>query len=145
MPSYINWDASLELDLPQIDNDHRELVKMVNRLQVAMEAHAEKGILADIFSRLTEYATTHFKTEEQFMAKIAYSDLQAHIQLHRSFVVKIFQMTEDYLSDKETGNNLLEFLKFWWVAHIKSEDYKYLVEYRNKKLANKNMNDMLDW
>ncbi len=72
-----------------------------------------------IFKDLTEYATTHFKTEEDHFDKFKYSESSFHKQQHKDIAEKI----EEFKKRNAAGRKILDseilcFLMSWFVNHV---------------------------
>lgn len=61
------WDDSYAVGEVQIDDEHRELVRIVNEVIALSERNAGEAALAPLLDRLVRYAATHFRHEEAFM------------------------------------------------------------------------------
>ena len=120
------WIDSLSVGIPQVDREHKILVKLINQLNAAIIENKNRPILSAILDALLDYTAIHFKHEEQIMEKFGYPTLDEHKQIHIGFVNKI----KDVINDFETGKNivssdLLEFLKEWLFDHIMGTDQLY--------------------
>lgn len=136
--AFFDWEQSLEFDIPKIDSDHRKIVEMINALQETMTRNPTAYLVEEVLKNLLYYAATHFETEERFMSNIGYSALEDHIELHQNFTRKVMEMTDDFREGKQKlDEEILLFLKNWLVSHIKTQDRKYIEEYRFKSIANK--------
>jgi hemerythrin-like metal-binding protein len=58
------WNNSFNTGIESIDAQHRQLVKLINLLASHMVQQSDSQTLDSIFTKLTEYAVYHFRTEE---------------------------------------------------------------------------------
>ncbi len=124
--SLINWNDSFSVGIAEIDEQHINLVKMLNELTDAMKAGKGNDVMSPIIQRLIKYTQTHFKTEESLFKSYNYPDASEHISEHRDFVEKISVFNEDFKSGKKTLSiDILNFLAGWLQSHIKGTDKKY--------------------
>ncbi len=122
----IDWDDSYSVSVAELDNQHKQLVAMINQLHQAMLTGQNKQVLSPILAGLTSYANTHFATEENYFDKFGYLGTATHKFEHQNFVKKI----KDFQQQFEAGKTMLslevmEFLKSWLLNHIKVQDKKY--------------------
>ena len=78
----INWSQNLSVGINSIDEQHKKLVGMVNKLYDAMKEGKAKDILGNLLTELVSYTDSHFKTEEQLFNKYRYAETTAHKSEH---------------------------------------------------------------
>ncbi|HEX9024672.1 MAG TPA: hemerythrin family protein, partial [Geobacteraceae bacterium] len=84
--------------------------------------HSENDNCKDtIIDELVSYADYHFEAEERYMAGIGYRDIDNHIEMHRYFTRKTFEMRQ--VSNNNT-KELIDFLGNWLSQHVMEEDRK---------------------
>ena len=59
------WDANLETGIAQVDEQHKQLVHILNKLAAHLANLSGTITLNKIFNELADYADYHFKTEEE--------------------------------------------------------------------------------
>ncbi|MBU6298851.1 MAG: hemerythrin family protein [Alphaproteobacteria bacterium] len=81
--------ASALMHHGHIDDDHRELIGMLNRMLLAAGAHGTLGgaAFAEGLQSFIARAERHFRDEEQAMAAVAYPQLAQH-KLHHADVLR---------------------------------------------------------
>jgi hemerythrin-like metal-binding protein len=78
------------------------------------------------------YSKGHLYDEERLLRKIAFDDLEQHVQKHEEYIEKMALLSYSASFDEsETFENLIVFLKDWWEKHILVEDMKYAVELKS--------------
>lgn len=122
----IKWTNSFSVGVSEMDNQHKKLVAMINRLIDEQHTLTEPATIADLLTEMTDYAREHFRAEEYLMAEYGYEQKGAQVQAHEEFIAK----TLSFMSASEIGPNilskaLLEYLKTWLVGHILKEDMQY--------------------
>ena len=110
-----------------IDNEHRELFRIINDLQDLLinEMSEDKyDRTREMLQRLENYAEEHFKHEEEYMASINDPELPIQKKQHLEFCNKIDQADATIPSDgqDEFLQNLLTFLVTWLYRHILGSD-----------------------
>ncbi|MCG8123374.1 MAG: diguanylate cyclase, partial [Candidatus Thiodiazotropha taylori] len=63
------WDDNFNTGLPTIDEQHRQLVLMLNELASQFAFESEQIDLSKVFDGLLEYTVYHFETEEAIWRK----------------------------------------------------------------------------
>lgn len=137
MDDFVSWDESYDLNIDQVDKQHRHLVELINDLYRA--CLGEKGALDETFrhvmKNLVDYVMIHFKDEEKLMAEINYPGIQEHKQHHEDFVREILHAVKDYQNGKQfVANTFVRFLRDWLFNHILISDKEWAKFYfANKK------------
>lgn len=124
--AFFKWSPEYSVHIDAIDEQHKELVNILNRLFMAVSRLEGDKVIAGILDALTGYTRTHFALEEQLMRLAKYPDLAAHQEEHRKLMEKLDSLCKKYLLDeKPIYFEMLAFLKTWLREHIKGEDAKY--------------------
>lgn len=120
------WGKQFETNLPQIDEQHRTLVALVNRFgKDIAENEPAAEYLFKMFLDLAAYAKEHFDTEEKLMMHrgLDIRHTQFHFTQHSNFVKDIFELSASLnLSDVSDCRTLLEYLVHWLAFHILGTD-----------------------
>ncbi|MCP5424528.1 MAG: hemerythrin family protein [Gammaproteobacteria bacterium] len=132
MKPFIEWSDSLSVGVQQIDEQHKELVSMVNKVNEGISGGWGKEARDEILTRLVEYTRIHFATEESLMDISKYPEQKSHKHRHDDLINMVGQHLKKYEEDPNASNyDLLFFLKKWLVDHIMKDDKKlgaYLVK-----------------
>lgn len=125
VPLFI-WKPSYLLDIPEIDNDHRHLVGLVNELYEAMKTgHGYEQVNA-LLDQLLAYADEHFANEEGFMRACNYPQIQAHILEHQEFRDKVGEMDRERRAGESLpSTELMDFLCSWLRTHVFDSDKEF--------------------
>ncbi len=124
--SYLEWTDTLSVGVTKIDQEHQQLVKIVNTLYEAVMARKSQEILKPILFEMAKYAASHFCTEETYMDHYGYPAMDAHVQEHQNFVNKIEQFVQQFEAGKLfLTTEIMDFLKNWLINHIQGTDKKY--------------------
>jgi len=121
---FIVWKPEYNLGIPIIDEHHRGIVSVINSLHFGMQNNYIRDILAPIVDMMNDYTLIHFQTEENFLEKINYPNLEKHRELHRELSSRSKKLGKDSLLDKNS-RNYMDFLKQWWIDHIRIEDLAF--------------------
>jgi hemerythrin-like metal-binding protein len=125
--AFVEWKEAFSVFHGQLDNDHQKIIKIINSLFQAMKEKKEGETLYGILTDLLEYTKTHFAREEAVMQELEYPGLRQHRDVH----TKMTQRTEELLAkyqhgDEHLSQELLSFLKEWWINHVLTLDRGYV-------------------
>ncbi len=133
VPDLIRWGKSLMVDIPTIDEQHKQLVQLMNDLHKSMKIRESAQAMERILDRLVDYTVMHFSTEEQFFQQYGYPDREQHAAIHKKLVARVGDFQKKFKSgDATVSMDLMDFLKDWLVNHIKGTDMQYAPFMRKK-------------
>lgn len=129
--SQIIWDESYSVGNAAIDEQHKQWIAIYNRLDQSMLTGSSKdytAIRAEILQAMQEYASYHFREEEQYMRELGYPDIVAHKRLHTDFEDQLYNYGRMIRNGELVLNTeLISMIKNWLLNHIVREDQKYRV------------------
>jgi len=127
MAETITWTPSMSVGVVEIDNQHKEFIKIISDFYNAFEENKLKTELENTLKKLIEYADFHFKTEEAYFDKFDYEFKDEHKKEHEKIRQKALLFLERF---KEEGADIvIEFMEFitdWLVDHLEEQDQKYV-------------------
>jgi hemerythrin-like metal-binding protein len=131
----INWKNEFSVGVKEMDEQHKKLLGMINRLVEEQHTLTDPKTIAELLTEMTDYAQVHFRAEEYLMAEYGYDQLDRQELQHQEFIDK----TVSFYSAADLGPNilsvaLLDFLGTWLINHILKEDMKYKEFFRSKGL-----------
>lgn len=133
---YIKWKDSYYVGVEEIDNDHKQLVGLVNQVATSSRDHLADNIVPEILDQLINYAKYHLHREEELMEEYDYPEREKHAIQHDRFISKIDRFHGEYLQGGQMKNALVfDFLRCWLLKHISSTD-KDLGAFIKAKRAN---------
>ncbi|MDO8991298.1 MAG: bacteriohemerythrin [Sideroxyarcus sp.] len=122
------WDNKFNTGVDVVDEQHRKLVDLINRLG-AINAHlASTEELGAILTELANYTVYHFNTEEDLMKQYAVDAAHqaTHIKAHQHFTAQVMVAAKILLGSNDVNNQLvaplLKYLTNWLVQHILGSD-----------------------
>jgi hemerythrin len=122
-----DWDSSLETGHMLIDNQHKQLVSMVNKLLDACRSGQAAEEAATTMDFLTGYTIKHFADEEKLQKQYDYPDYLTHKRLHEEFKVSVGELTKRLIREGPTEDIIEEVrtsVGDWLVNHIKGDDFR---------------------
>lgn len=121
---YINWAKSYETGHPLIDAEHRILVMLFKKLDVAIKTRQSDEILARTVMEVRKFVDFHFVSEENLMLETNYPGAASHHKIHTALMVEFNAKISRVVSHREYPEDLLDFLCRWLVNHIAGHDQK---------------------
>lgn len=118
------WDDKLITNYVKIDNDHKKLVDLINKLYDAMLSGKGRDVCGRVLDELFDYAKTHFALEERLMEANNYAKTAEHKAEHAHLVKKVSEFKIEYDLDISltVNTSLLTFLRDWLINHIAKSD-----------------------
>jgi len=123
--SLIEWNTKLSVTVFEFDEEHKQLIGMINSLHEAMKSGKGKELLTKILDDATEYTRKHFAHEEKLMVQYRYPEYKAHKELHDEFIKTVTEFRKKHDHKLLQAGQLLNILKDWLVNHINNVDKKY--------------------
>ncbi|CDI04065.1 putative Hemerythrin-like metal-binding protein [Candidatus Competibacter denitrificans Run_A_D11] len=123
---YIPWSEDLSVGLEEIDEQHKILINLINRLfNEAILKRADKALISDILDELIQYTIVHFAVEESLFRIFDYPDSEAHQEHHNQLKNEVVNFRKKFQDDTPIDIELMSFLKKWITLHIMKDDRKY--------------------
>ena len=123
---FFDWDDSYSVQINQFDDDHQDLIALLNEAHENFMANASQEATRVIIDRLVDYAQYHFSAEEKWMKDHQYEGLLPHTNEHDVFWRKVVDFQADYHSGKkQLSFEVLSFLRDWLNVHILTTDAEY--------------------
>ena len=128
----LEWNDTFSVNVKQVDEEHKKLVELTNKLHDAMRSGQGKMVVGEVLDELVEYTKTHFTHEEALMEKAGYPGLASHKLVHNRLVNQVNDLkTQNEAGKLSLSMEVMKFLKEWLVDHIQGTDKNYS-SYLNK-------------
>ena len=124
----VTWDEKYATGVVLIDNQHKELIELINQLHNACLAGGETvgTTFKEAMSRMVEYVRFHFGTEQELLQRIKFPDIHNHKKQHAALIKSILEAAKDYSNGKKyVPNTFVRTLKDWVLGHIAVYDKAY--------------------
>jgi hemerythrin-like metal-binding protein len=122
----LTWQDKYSVGIRQIDDQHKQLITMINDLNDAMLAGKGKDVLMQVLNKLATYCVSHFAVEEKLFDTHAYPETADHKEKHHKMTSKVKALMGEVQSGKSTISiEVMNFLKNWLDKHILETDMKY--------------------
>lgn len=123
---FFKWSPDYSVNIKTIDDQHLELINILNRLFIAVSKREGEKAIAGILDALVSYTQTHFTLEERLMRLAKYKDIDAHMEEHRKLLAELDRLCKKFMQEeKPIYFEMLGFLKTWLREHIQGVDTKY--------------------
>ncbi|MFA5826416.1 MAG: bacteriohemerythrin, partial [Gallionellaceae bacterium] len=118
--AWIVFDSAHHVGVVEIDEQHRELVHMVNRLNGAIKNKEGDDTTLRLYDELLAFTAFHFATEHRLMEQYGYPGVAQHDQEH----VHLVDEAVHFKSRLMHGGDLLalQSIKDWLLNHIHYSD-----------------------
>jgi len=131
---HVTWQDSYALGIKAIDDQHKELLNIVNDIfsHASGDQHQEHLYFKEVIAQAVDYIKMHFTTEEKIMISTKYQGYAEHKKHHEDFVLTVIKTAKDYEAGKRlTLTSFGYFLKDWVLSHIAVMDKKYCDYFRS--------------
>lgn len=138
---FFSWEESYSVGSTIIDEQHKQLIKMLNNLYSSYTKGEQAGIIIHTIINLSDYVAIHFRTEERYFDQTNYEHTKEHKKEHAAFIeqINVFKYKLEAEEAKLT-EEIMNFLKKWLNEHILISDKKYVETFVKHKLARKKNN-----
>jgi hemerythrin len=127
MDVIVSWQDDYSIGVPLVDDQHKELVNLTNRLYAACGKGRifSQAVFLRTVREAVDYVGYHFSTEEKMMTRVNYPDYPAHKQQHEEFVRTVAKEVDKFTGGGEfSPQDFVLFLKDWVLNHIACTDTK---------------------
>ncbi|MCP3867640.1 MAG: bacteriohemerythrin [Gammaproteobacteria bacterium] len=132
--SQLVWKDEYSVGVEKVDDDHKQLITLLNRFQTAYEYHTGEEFERTALNELINYTRYHFDREEELMKEHEYPDIEAHKAQHAAMIAEVEQFQKDY---QARGHEALEgvatYLNEWLINHINGTDKLYVPYMADKR------------
>jgi len=122
----IAWQGYYSVGNDHLDQQHRQIIAMVNWLFEATMLQQDQQAVPSLIRELIAYTSAHFADEEQMMRQSNYPGYEEHKRAHRQLTERTYDLHfRTMQANPPRAQDVLKFLKDWWVNHITGDDKAY--------------------
>ena len=125
------WSDEFTFGIDEIDCQHRWLVEHINDFYEQYKTGASDEAILTMLDVLLEYMKEHFDSEEGYLERHGYPELDRHKKEHFALASKVYDLDTQF---RQTGSIPLDefagFLIEWLYGHIKKVDARYVEYFR---------------
>ena len=124
------------VNVREFDEQHRQMVSLINELYASMPMEASQGIQERIIEELLEYAEAHFQNEERILREHGFPGAQEHERAHAELRKKMLELQEQHRQGRLSIPLVVSsYLQTWLTEHILATDKQY-VSFLNERGVN---------
>lgn len=122
----LEWSDHLRIGVGQLDDGHKELIDLYNRIVWLCGNSATLSDLRERIRSFVSYGRHHFREEEEYMIEVHYPDYISHKTEHD----RLLQDAEDFIENLgdslqlDDGEAILKYFRYWLLRHIATDDLK---------------------
>jgi len=128
-PNLVTWSATYSVGIKLIDDQHKELLSLVNDMYNHVnneDEEAERAYFKGIIRQAVDYVKIHFATEEKIMKGTNFQGYAGHKKAHDSFILSVVDAIKEFEEGKRVPLiSFTHFIKDWILTHIAIMDKQY--------------------
>ncbi|OGU04731.1 MAG: hypothetical protein A2075_16370 [Geobacteraceae bacterium GWC2_58_44] len=125
--AFFEWKESFNIGVEEIDRQHREFMEYLNEINELCAMAKDTPVSREVVDQLVRYIEKHFEYEENLFKETGYRESELQIKQHNFFVLRVLELQDEQLfGNVEKLNNVLGFLRDWFLNHILTVDSKYV-------------------
>ena len=131
----LQWDASFEFGIDEIDQQHKTIVEQFNLFSESVQGGGGLDKLAETAEFLAAYAQSHFATEERYMTKYDYPKIDEQRREHDSFTqdaADLLKQLQAGEASREVAIALTGKMVRWVIQHVRNHDREMVAYVREK-------------
>jgi hemerythrin-like metal-binding protein len=129
----VEWSEEFGVNVKIIDDQHQQMLDIVNGLHTAVQARADNETLNKILIDLYVHTRTHFSTEDELMKKHNYPGYEQHRHEHHILLQHLDNLITGVSGGKSpTVRSDYDISSDWVLIHIFKSD-KDLGTFLNEK------------
>ena len=133
--SGLEWDESMETGDPLVDEQHRNIHRLVDYAEAAKDSPEQ---LMRVLERLMEHVDCHFTTEEALMERTGFvgKDATEHVTEHRELTANARDVVLKFRCGELTEiEPVVAFLRGWLAEHVHKRDRTFIEFVRAKRMT----------
>jgi len=113
--THITWTEILLVGHKALDDQHKNLIGIINRFLTAADKGYSPNELESILHDLVDFTREHFNTEEKMMKEWDYSEYADHKREHERLIGDIDEFRQKFQNGQtEITAEVVDFLNFWF-------------------------------
>jgi hemerythrin len=121
----LEWKEEYSTGIDDVDDEHRDLIDVINRLHDLLLADDAKLAVPAFFARLIEGVSAHFTLEERIMRESGYPALAEHQEDHERLLDEMRDLVEAFGHAEEVDSvDLAMRLEPWFSQHFATHDLR---------------------
>ncbi len=122
----LTWSDKFSVQVRQFDEEHKQLMNLINQLHDAMKAGQGKQVIGDVLNGLIEYTRRHFAAEDRLMKAQGYPGYENHKKEHNQLTMTVMDFQKGFAEGSAIlSQTVMTFLRDWLTNHIQGVDKEY--------------------
>lgn len=113
----LEWSDALSLELPLMDDTHREFVELLAQAEAAPQAEQQQA-----WQKLVQHTEEHFGREDLWMQATRFASSNCHSVQHKVVLDVLREVGEKSLADETLIPAVAIELGRWFIQHAQSMD-----------------------
>lgn len=125
---HIAWRPQMSVDNGVIDDDHRQIIAIINEFLDIEEKSASAQECLQVLGKLDHYTKVHFKREVALQKSIGFRYIESHMGQHRDLLKRLDELRARTEANTAPENvvdihrGVAEILRSWFIDHIIRSD-----------------------
>ncbi|WP_322797735.1 hemerythrin family protein [Thermoflexus sp.] len=126
MRRIIELTEDLLTGIPEMDEQHRKLVDLLNEVYELSAQGKREEAREKLISGIISYVHFHFDAEEEFMSRVGFPECELHKQIHANFRKQMLAWAEEAKEgDEQALRGIAAMIWAWFLRHIGVRDRAY--------------------
>lgn len=122
----LTWSEKYSVKVRQFDEEHKQLMNLINQLHDAMKAGQGKQVVGDVLDGLIRYTQKHFAAEDRLMKAHGFPGYENHKKEHNQLTLTVLELQKGFSEGSAPlSQTVMTFLKDWLTNHIQGVDKEY--------------------
>jgi hemerythrin len=113
----IIWKEEYLTGIEEIDRQHMDFVKMINRLNIIQEYGDNLEYALRLMAEVGKYADYHFTCEENIMYLTKYPDLEKQEKAHKALLEEYGNLMQSFENKEAVLEDVIKYLAGWFAKH----------------------------
>jgi hemerythrin-like metal-binding protein len=123
----IQWTQDLSVDVKKLDDDHKEIIALINQFVEAVEKEQKITDIHTLFRAMERGIFRHLEVEEEMMRQCAYPNIDAHQAGHEKLSDQLGELWDNMILDPifRPDDGMRAWLESWLFDHVRDEDFNF--------------------
>lgn len=127
----ILFDKDIELGNELIDTQHRMLIMLLKKLDIALKRQLSHKVIMGILLEIKKFTEFHFLCEENMMYELKYPEVTKHEKIHSGLLFQLDIIIAKVNRKQMFADETLDMLYKWVTAHAMHDDARIVDHIKN--------------
>lgn len=119
----IAWKDEFSVGVESVDQEHREMIELINGLDNAMAEDADCTTVVSTLGEIYAKISAHFALEEKIMRDADYGEFASHKEDHEQLLDSLLTIIDNVDDDgRYDRSELSSGLDHWFTDHFRTHD-----------------------